>query len=117
MAEVLVERLRAVGVEIDDPEWWTVEAADDVGPDAEPEPGPLTVEVDAWIGAVRRRPAGCPPPVASVDVGALRRIGSAVRGRYEQELADTDTTPTTTARSSRPPTPRAGGRTCCPGAT
>ena len=90
MAEVLVERLRAVGVEIDDPEWWTVEAADDVGPDAEP--GPLTLEIDAWIGAVRRRPAGCPPPVASVDVGALRRIGSAVRRRYEQELADTDTT-------------------------
>ena len=92
MAEVLVERLRAVGVEIDDPEWWTVEAADDVadGPDAEP--GPLTLEVDAWIGAVRRRPAGRPPPVASVDVGALRRIGGAVQRRYEQELADTGTT-------------------------
>ena len=31
MAEVLVERLRAVGVKIDDPKCWTVEAADDVG--------------------------------------------------------------------------------------
>ena len=30
MAEVLVERLRAAGVEIDDPERWTVDAADDV---------------------------------------------------------------------------------------
>jgi len=92
MAEVLVERLRAVGVEIDDPERWTVEAADDVGDVSDAAPGPLTLEVDAWIGAVRRQPAGCPPPVASVDVGALRRIGGAVRRRYEQELADTGAT-------------------------
>ena len=92
MAEVLVERLRAVGVEIDDPERWTVEAADDVGDGSDAEPGPLTLEVDAWIGAVRRRPAGRPPPTARHDVEALRRIGSAVRRRYEQELADTDTT-------------------------
>ena len=92
MAEILVERLRAVGVAIDDPERWTVEAADDVddGPDAEP--GPLTLEVDAWIGAVRRQPAGRRPPTTRADVGALRRIGGAVRRRYEQELADTGTT-------------------------
>ena len=92
MAEVLVERLRAVGVEIDDPEWWAVEATDDVGDGPDAAPGPLTLEVDAWIGAVRRRPAGRPPPTAPADVGALRRIGGAVRRRYEQELADTGTT-------------------------
>ena len=92
MAEVLVERLRAAGVEIDDPERWTVEAADDVGDGPDAEPGPLTLEVDAWIGAVRRRPAGRPPPTERADVGALRRIGGAVRRRYEQELADTGTT-------------------------
>ena len=92
MAEVLVERLRAVGVEIDDPERWTVDAADDVGDDPDAGPGPLTLEVDAWIGAVRRRPAGCPLPTVRADVGALRRIGGAVRRRYEQELADTGTT-------------------------
>ena len=92
MADVLVERLRAAGVKIDDPKCWTVEAADDVseGPDAEP--APLTLEVDAWIGAVRRRPAGRPPPTGRADVGALRRIGRAVRRRYERELADTRTT-------------------------
>ena len=92
MAELLVERLRAVGVEIDEPQWWTVEAADDVGDGPDAEPGPLTLEVDAWMGAVRRRPAGRPPPTARPDVGALRRIGGAVRRRYEQELADTGTT-------------------------
>ena len=92
MAEVLVERLRASGVEIDDPERWTVEAAADVGDDPAAEPGPLTLEVDAWIGAVRRRPAGRPPPTKRADVGALRRIGGAVRRRYERELADTGTT-------------------------
>ena len=92
MAEVLVERLRAAGVEIDDPAWWRVEAADDVGDGPDTEPGPLTLEVDAWIGAVRRRPAGCPPPTGRADVGALRRIGVGVRRRYEQQLADTGTT-------------------------
>ena len=92
MAELLVERLRASGVEIDDPAWWTVEAADDIGDGPDAVPGPLTLEVDAWIGAVRRRPAGCPPPTGRADVGALRRIGGAVRRRYEQELADTGTT-------------------------
>ena len=93
MAEVLVERLRAAGVKIDDPERWTVEtAADDVGDGPNAEPGALTLEVDAWIGAVRRRPAGRPPPTGRVDVGALRRIGGAVRRRYERELADTGTT-------------------------
>ena len=92
VAEVLVERLRAAGVEIDDPAWWRVEAADDVGDGPDTEPGPLTLEVDAWIGAVRRRPAGCPPPTGRADVGALRRIGVGVRRRYEQELADTGTT-------------------------
>ena len=61
MVEVLVERLRAAGVEIADPERWTVEAADDVGDGPDAGPGPLTLEVDAWIGAVRRRPAGRPP--------------------------------------------------------
>ena len=40
MAEVIVERPRAVGVEIDDPEWWTVEAADDVGDGSDAEPWP-----------------------------------------------------------------------------
>ena len=92
MAEVLVERLRAVGVKIDDPKCWTVEAADDVGDGPAAGPGPLTLEVDAWIGAVRRRPAGRPPPTGRADVGALRRIGRAVRRRYERELADTRTT-------------------------
>ena len=92
MAEVLVERLRAAGVAIDDPERWTVDAADDVGAGADAEPGPLTLEVDAWIGAVRRQPAGRRPPTQRADVGALRRIGGAVRRRYEQELADTGTT-------------------------
>ena len=93
MAEVLVDRLRAAGVEIDDPEWWTVEAADDVGDGPDAGLGPLTLEVDAWIGAVRRRPTGRPPPpTGRADVGALRRIGGAVRRRYEQELADTGTT-------------------------
>ena len=93
MAEVLVERLRAAGGAIDDPERWTIAAVDDVndGPDAGA--SPLTLEVDAWIGAVRRRPAGRPSPAtARPDVGALRRIGRAVRRRYEQELADTGTT-------------------------
>ena len=93
MAELLVERLRAVGVEIDDPQRWTVEAADDVGDGPDAGPGPLTLEVDAWIGAVRRRPAGRPPPTTGrADIGALRRIGGAVRRRYEQELADTGAT-------------------------
>ena len=92
MTEVLVERLRAAGGEIDDPAWWTVVAADDVGDGPDAGPGPLTLEVDAWIGAVRRRPAGRPPPTGRADVGALRRIGGAVRRRYEQELADTGTT-------------------------
>ena len=92
MAEVLVERLRAVGVEIGDPERWTVEVAEDVGDGPDAEPGPLTLEVDAWIGAVRRRPAGRPSPTVRADVGALRRIGGAVRRRYEQERADTDAT-------------------------
>ena len=92
MAEILVERLWAAGVAIDDPETWTVEAADDVGDGPNAEPGPLTLEVDAWIGAVRRQPAGRRPPTARADVGALRRIGGAVRRRYEQELADTGTT-------------------------
>ena len=92
MAEVLVERLRAAGVEIDDPARWTVEATDDVGDDPDAEPGPLTLEVDAWIGAVRRRPPGRPPPTGRADVVALRRIGGAVRRRYEQELTDTGTT-------------------------
>ena len=93
MAEVLVDRLRAAGVAIDDPERWMVEAADDVGDGPYAGPGPLTLEVDAWIGAVRRRPAGRPPPAtARADFGALRRIGRAVRRRYEQELADTGTT-------------------------
>ena len=45
MAEVLVERLPAAGVEVDDPEWWTVEAADDVGDGPDAEPGPLTLDV------------------------------------------------------------------------
>ena len=62
MAEVIVERLRAAGGEIDDPERWTVKAAHDVGDGPNAGPGPLTLEVDAWIGAVRRRPAGRPPP-------------------------------------------------------
>ena len=85
MAEVLVERLRAAGVKIDDPKCWTVEAADDVGDGPADGPGPLTLEVDAWIGAVRRRPAGRPSPTGRADVGALRRIGRAVRRRYERE--------------------------------
>ena len=63
MAAVLVERLRAAGVKIDDPERWTVEAAADVGDGPDAGLGPLTQEVDAWIGAVRRRPAGRPPPI------------------------------------------------------
>ena len=92
MAEVLIERLRATGVEIDDPERWTVEATDDIGDGPDAGPGPLTLEVDAWIGAVRRRPAGRPPPTGRADVEALRRIGRAVRRHYEQELADTSTT-------------------------
>ena len=92
MAEVLVERLRAAGGEIADPERWTVEAADDVGDGPDAGPGPLTLEVDAWIGAVRRRPPGRPPPTGRADVGALRRIGGAVRRRHEQELADTGST-------------------------
>ena len=93
MAEVLVQRLRAAGVEIDDPERWTVEVADDIGDGPDAGPGPLTLEVDAWIGAVRRRSAGRPPPdTGRADVGALRRIGGAVRRRYEQELADTGAT-------------------------
>ena len=92
MAEVLVERLRAAGVEIDDPAGWTVDATDDIGDGPDAEAGPLTLEVDAWIGAVRRQPAGRPPPTGRADVEALRRIGGAVRRRYEQELADTGTT-------------------------
>ena len=76
MAEVLVARLRAVGIEIDDPERWTVEAAADVGDGADAGPGPLTLEVDAWIGAVRRRPAGRPPPTR-----ARRRRGAAAHRR------------------------------------
>ena len=92
MAELLVERLRAAGVEIDDPARWTVEATDDIGDGSDAGPGPLTLEVDAWIGAVRRRPAGRLPPTGRAEVGALRRIGGAVRRRYEQELADTGTT-------------------------
>ncbi len=92
MAGVLVERLRAAGVEIDDPARWTVEATDDVGDGQDAGPGPLTLEVDAWIGAVRRRPPGRPPPTGRADVVTLRRIGGAVRRRYEQELADTGTT-------------------------
>ena len=92
MAELLVERLRAVGVEIADPERWTVEAADDIGDGPDAGPGPLTLEVDAWIGAVRRQPAGRLPPTGRADVEALRRIGGAVRRRYEQELADTGAT-------------------------
>ena len=73
MAEVLVERLRAAGVEIDDPERWTVEAADDVGDGPDAGPSPLTLEVDAWIGAVRRRPAGRPPPTGRADVEVIGR--------------------------------------------
>ena len=76
MAEVLVERLRAVGIEIEDPERWTVEAADDVGDGPDAEPGPLTLEVDAWIGAVRQRPAGRPPAG-----GERRRRGAAAHRR------------------------------------
>ena len=90
MAEVLVERLRAKGVEIDDPERWMVEAADDIGDRPDAGPSPLTLEVDVWIGAVRRR--------------------------YEQELSDTGTTDHD-GTTLRPPTPRAAGRTCCPSAT
>ena len=93
MAEVLVERLRAAGVAIGDPESWKVEAVEDVGDGLGAGPGPLTLEVDAWIGTVRRRPAGSTTPATErADVGALRRIGRAVRRRYEQELADTGTT-------------------------
>ncbi len=92
MAEVLVERLRAVGVEIDDPTSWTVETADDVGDGPDAEPGGLTREVAAWIDAVRRQPAGRPAPTERADVEALRHIGGAVRRRYEQELTDTRTT-------------------------
>ncbi|MCY4516988.1 MAG: hypothetical protein OXB99_07115 [Acidimicrobiaceae bacterium] len=58
-------------------ERWTVEATDDVGDGSDAGLGPLTLEVDAWIGAVRRRPAGCPPPTGRADVEALRRIGRA----------------------------------------
>ena len=90
MAEVLVERLRAKGVEIAAPERWTVEAADDIGDGPDAGPGPLTLEVGAWIGAVRRRPAGRPPPTGRADVEALRRIGGAA------ELGPT-ATPTTAA--------------------
>ena len=91
-AKLLVDRLRAKGVEIADPESWTFPATDDLGDGFDAEPGPLTLEVDAWIGAVRRRPAGRPPATDRPDVAALRRIGGAVRRRYEQQLADTRTT-------------------------
>ena len=92
MAAVLVERLPAAGVKIDDPERWTVEAAADVGDGPDAGLGPLTLEVDAWIGAVRRRPAGRPPPTERAGVGALRRIGGAVRRHYEREFVDTGAT-------------------------
>ena len=92
MAEVLIERLRAVGVEIDDSAWWTVEAADDVGDAPDTEPGPA----DAGGRRLDRR---CAPPASRAPAAhgarrrrALRRIGGGVRRRYEQELADTGTT-------------------------
>ena len=72
MVEVLVERLRAAGVEIDDPERWTVEAADDVGDGPDAGHGPLTLEVDAWIR--RGAPPACRTPAAH---GARRRRGAA----------------------------------------
>ena len=78
MTEVLVERLRAAGVAIDDLERWTVEAADDIGDGADVEPGPPTLEVDA----LDRR--GAPPasraPAADGSAGC-RRIATHRRSR------------------------------------
>ena len=117
MAEVLVERLRAVGVKIDDPKCWTVEAADDVGDGPAAGPGPLTLEVDAWIGAVRRRPAGRPPRLRGAPMSGRCGALAAPCGGAMSGNSPTRAPPTTTARSSRPPTPRAAGRTCSPGTT
>ena len=78
MAELLVERLRAAGVEIDDPARWTVEATDDVGDGSDAGPGPLTA--DAGGRCLDRR--GAPPAGrAPAAHGARRGRGAAAHRR------------------------------------
>ena len=90
MAEVLTNRLRGAGKEMDDPEWWPG-AAHPVGepPNASSR---LAREIGRWISMHRQRPAGIEPMLdPESDEAALRRLGRAVLGAYEAELNETRT--------------------------
>ena len=88
-ADVLVEKLRSVGVKVDDPEWWTADGVRGEPPDAGTR---LSREVDKWVGMDRRRPPGTAPALEpDSGAAALRRLGQRVLARYETELKRTGT--------------------------
>lgn len=91
MAHLLARRLRAAGREVGDPETWTPPLPEDIRDRGTGGPGPLTLEVDAWIRAMRQRPKSFTPKGWDVRTLTLRRIASRVMHRYENELKKTNT--------------------------
>ena len=91
MAHVLARRLRAAGREVGDPETWTPPLPEDIRDRWTGSPGPLALEVDAWIRAMRQRPKNFTPKGRDVGTLTLRRIASRVMRRYEDELKKTNT--------------------------
>ena len=93
IARVLVDRLKAAGKTVDDPEWWTNEDTDDLEDEPTRENARLATEINAWMSARRQR-AGPPPAAGGTDPfqAALRRLGERVLARYETHLRETGTT-------------------------
>ena len=91
MAHVLARRLRAVGREVGEPETWPPRLSEDIRDRWTGGPGALTLEVDAWIRAMREQPKNFTPKGRDVGTLTLRRIASRVMRRYEDELEKTNT--------------------------
>ena len=91
MAHVLARRLWAAGRDIGDPATWSPPLPEDIRDRQTGGPGPLTMEVDAWIRAMRQQPKNFTPKGRDVGTLMLRRVASRVMHRYENELKKSGT--------------------------
>ena len=91
MANVLARRLRTAGREVGDPRTWPPRLPEGIRDRRTGGPGALTLEVDAWIRAMRQQPKNFKPKGRDVGTLTLRRIASRVMRRHEDELEKTNT--------------------------